>query len=72
MVNYNDEDLFNACMNFCQIYGIFLIKKSEIENNRFLDGYDKRDRLRYYKEMLMSRFEHLHEVVNSIESDLND
>ena len=55
MTNYRDEDLFNACMNFSQVFGIFLLKKQEIENNRFLDEYEKRDRLRFYREMMMSK-----------------
>ena len=39
MTNYRDEDVFNACMNFCQIFTIFLLKKEEIENNHFIDEY---------------------------------
>ena len=69
MTNYRDEDLFNACMNFCQVFTIFLLKKEESENNHLIDEYEKRDRLRYYKEMMMSRFEHLYDVVNSFDGD---
>ena len=70
MTNYRDEDLFNACMNFSQVFTIFLLKKQEIENNRFIDEYEKRERLRYYREMMMSKFEHLREVVNSFDGDV--
>ena len=70
MTNYNDEDVFNACMNFSQVFTIFLLKKQEIENNRFIDEYEKRERLKYYREMMMSNFRHLREVVNSFDGDL--
>lgn len=70
MTNYKDEDLFNACMNFCQVFTIFLLKKQEIENNRFINEYEKQDRLRLYKAMMMSKFEHLYDVVNSFDGDL--
>lgn len=70
MTNYRDEDLFNACMNFSQVFTIFLLKKQEIENNRFIDEYEKRERLGYYRERMMSKFEHLKEVVNSFDGDV--
>jgi len=70
MTNYDDKDLFNACMNFCQVFTMFLIKKQEIENNRFIDEYEKRERLKYYKSMMMSKFDHLEDVVSSIKGDL--
>ena len=70
MTNYRDEDLFNACMNFCQVFTIFLLKKQEIENNRFIDEYEKREMLKYYKKMMMSKFEHLYYVVNSFDGDV--
>lgn len=69
MANYKDEDLFNACMIFCQVFTIFLLKKQEIENNPFIDEYEKKDILRHYKGMMMSKFEHLQEVVNSFDGD---
>ena len=70
MTNYRDEDLFNACMNFCQVFTIFLLKKQEIENNPFIDEYEKKDKLRYYKGMMINKFEHLYDVVNSFDGDL--
>ena len=70
MTNYRDEDLFNACMNFSQVFTIYLLKKQEIENNRFIDEYDKREMLKYYREMMMSKFVHLREVVNSFDGDV--
>ena len=70
MTNYRDEDLFNACMNFSQVFTIFLLKKQEIENNHFIDEYEKRERLKYYREMMMSKFEHLRDVVNSFDGDV--
>lgn len=70
MANYRDEDLFNACMNFSQVFTIFLLKKQEIENNRYIEEYEKRERLKYYKGMMMSKFEHLREVVNSFDGDV--
>lgn len=70
MTNYRDEDLFNACINFIRIFGLFLLKKQEIENNHFIDEYEKRERLKYYREMMMSKFVHLREVVNSFDGDV--
>ena len=70
MTNYKDEDLFNACMNFCRMFGIFLIKKQEIENNRFLDEYEKRDRIKHYRGMMMHKFLHLRNVVNSFDGGM--
>ena len=70
MTNYRDEDLFNACMNFSQVFTIFLLKKQEIENNRFIDEYERRKRLKYYREMMMSKCEHLRDVVNSFDGDV--
>lgn len=70
MTNYRDEDLFNACMNFSQVFTKYLLEKQEIENNYFIDEYEKRKRLRFYKEMMMSKFEHLREVVNSFDGDV--
>ena len=70
MTNYRDEDLFNACMNFSQVFTIFLLKKQEIENNHFIDEYEKRERLKYYKNRMMSKFEHLRDVVNSFDGDV--
>ena len=57
-------------MNFCQIFTIFLLKKQEIENNWYIDEYEKRERLKYYKDAMMSRFEHLYDVVNSFDGDI--
>ena len=70
MTNYRDEDLFNACMNFSQVFTIFLLKKQEIENNHFIDEYEKRERLNHYKGMMMIKFEHLRDVVNSFDGDV--
>lgn len=72
MTNYRDEDLFNACMNFSQVFTIFLLKKQEIENNRFIDEYEKREMLRHYRGMMMSKFEHLRDVVNSFDRGEGD
>lgn len=70
MTNYRDEDLFNACMNFSQVFTLFLLKKQKIENNRFIDEYEKRKMLKHYRGMMMSKFEHLREVVNSFDGDV--
>ena len=70
MTNYRDEDLFNACMNFSHVFTIYLLKEQEIENNHFIDEYEKRKRLRFYKEMMMSKFVELKEVVNSFDGDV--
>lgn len=72
MTSYRDEDLFNACMNFSQIFTIFLLKKQEIENNWYIDEYEKEKRLKHYKGMMMSKFEHLKKVVNSFDGDINE
>lgn len=42
MTNYRDEDLFNVCMNFSQAFTIYLLKEQEIENNHFIDEYEKK------------------------------
>ena len=70
VTNYRDEDLFNACMNFSQVFTIYLLKEQEIENNHFIYEYEKRKRLRFYKEMIMSKFVHLKEVVNNFDGDV--
>lgn len=72
MTNYRDEDLFNACMNFGRVFTIYLLKKQEIENNHFIHECEKKEMLRFYKEMMMSKFERLREVVNSFGGDIND
>ena len=69
MTNYRDEDLFNACMNFSQLFTLFLLKKQQIENNHFIDEYEKREKLKYYRGRMMSQFEHLYDVVNSFDGD---
>ena len=67
----NDLDLYNACMNFCQVFTMFLLKKQGIENNHFIDEDEKNVRLRHYKGMVTSQFEHLYDVVNSFDGDLD-
>ena len=71
MTNYRDEDLFNVCMNFSQAFTIYLLKEQEIENNHFIDEYEKK-RLRFYKEMMMSKFVHLKKVVNNFDGEQYD
>lgn len=73
MTNYTDEDLFHACMNFCESFGIFLMKKEEIENGyRFgrYAGHERREMMRFYKEMLRDNYNHLYVVITAIDKEL--
>ena len=73
MTNYNDEDLFHACMSFCESFGIFLMKKEEIERDcRFgrYGEYERREMIRFYKEMLRDRYNHLYDVITTVDKEL--
>ena len=69
-----DEQLYDACMNFCQTYFYFLLKKDEFENRKCFgcyDEYEVEQRMEFEKERLRSAFTRLYELVNEIDDEIN-
>ena len=63
----NDEELYNACIHFCQAYTHFLLKKQDYDNYRLFracDEYELEQRMDFERKRFTYAFDRLKKVVN--------
>lgn len=70
MWRMNDLDLYNACMNFCRVFGNVVAHKSQLYSARLC--FDEREieelshRVKIEEEWVRDEYNHLCEVIEKI------
>lgn len=66
----NDLDLYNACMNFCRVYGNVVAHKSQLNLARLC--FDEREiellehRVKVEEQWVRDEYNHLREVIEKV------
>lgn len=66
----NDLDLYNACMNFCQVFGNVVAHKSQLNSARLC--FDEREieelayRVKIEEQRVRDKYNHLCEVIEKL------
>lgn len=67
----NDLDLYNACMNFCRVFGNVIAHQSQLDRARLAFNDIEVDELlrkvEYEEEWVKDAYDHLRDVINKME-----
>lgn len=66
----NDEDLYFACMGFCESFTKLLCNKQDVYNRKLyfddIDSYELEKRIEIEEKWVRSKFEYLCKVVDEL------